>query len=245
MRIYCFPHSGGAAGEYVRWSDHLPGAEVWGVQLPGRGRRIAEPPHTTMAELVRAVVGEIDFARPYVLLGHSLGALVAYETALELRRRGRPGPAAVVVSGYEAPHLHRPGDALHELDAGALLDAIDAAHGTVPAEVRADPELSELMVGGLRADLAIVASYQPAAADPLPCPLVVLGGLDDEHPRAALAAWKSCTTDRFELRMFAGDHFYFREHPDDVLRFLADTVAELADRADQRPSPMGAPGRLP
>lgn len=93
LRMYCFPHSGGSPGEYMRWSDRLPGTEVWGVQLPGRGSRLAESPFTDMPELVDAVVSGLGFTGPYVLFGHSLGALVAFETAHALRERGCRGRA--------------------------------------------------------------------------------------------------------------------------------------------------------
>src|SRR5205823_943244 len=79
MRLYCLPHSGGSAGEYVRWSDGLPGVEVWGVQLPGRGQRVGEPPLTRMPALVAALVASVPFRPPFALFGHSLGGLVAYE----------------------------------------------------------------------------------------------------------------------------------------------------------------------
>src|SRR2546421_456760 len=81
FRLYCFPHSGGSAGEFVRWADQMPDVEVFGVQLPGRGGRYQEPAFTRMSSLVEAMVAQVPFHGPFVFFGHSLGALVAYEVA--------------------------------------------------------------------------------------------------------------------------------------------------------------------
>jgi surfactin synthase thioesterase subunit len=249
MRLYCFPHSGGSAGEYVRWTDRLPGVELCAWQLPGRGSRLEEPPLTTMPELVDALVDEIDTSRPYAFFGHSLGALVAYETALELRRRGAPGPQRLCLSAYGAPHLHRPGPPVHLLSGPELIAAIEREYGPLPAELRQDPELYDLILTGLRADLAIAAAYRPRREEPLACPLTVLGGADDEETPQRLAAWSRYSAASTDLRLFAGDHFYFREHPDEFHAHLAGTLAATSTErpapAVPRPGSVGSPAALP
>jgi surfactin synthase thioesterase subunit len=239
LRMYCFPHSGGSAGEYMRWSDGLDPVEVWGLQPPGRGDRIDEDPVTAMPDLVEALVEQVTFEPPYVFFGHSLGALVAYETARALRDRGRPGPELLCLSAYQAPYLHRPGVPVHELDGPELIDAIEREHGPLPAEVRDDPELQALVLPVLRADLTIVSTYTHVPAEPLDHPLLVLGGSDDRETLDGLATWSRYTTGDCHVEIFPGDHFYFREQTDDVLRFLAARLAELPARALPRPAGLG------
>jgi surfactin synthase thioesterase subunit len=225
-RLYCFPHSGGQPGEYMRWSDGLPGVEVWGVQLPGRGSRSAEPPKKTMAELIAALVGEVELAPPYAFFGHSLGALVAYETALALRDLGRPGPDHLFLSAVPAPHLHVAEPGAEEVGDPELVAAVERQFGPLPAAVHEDPELRRLAMGTLRADLAIVAAYRAAPVTPVDCSIFVLGGdKDDEASEEQLAAWRPYTTGPFSLRLFPGGHFYFREHHDDVLHLLRTALA--------------------
>lgn len=231
LRLYFFAHSGGSAGEYMRWSSLLPSAEVWGVQLPGRGGRLAEAAPTTMEELVTALTAEADFGPgPYAFFGHSLGALAAYETALALREQGRQGPQALFLSAYAAPHLHRPGRPVHMLDGPELIAAVEQEYGPVPDEMHSDPEFADLVLGGLRADMSIVASYRPPEIrpEPLDCAITVYGGSEDRDNAVRLSAWDDYTTGPFTLRVFAGDHFYFRENPDDLLRHLERALAQLA-----------------
>ncbi|WP_113700762.1 thioesterase II family protein [Nonomuraea lactucae] len=244
LRMYCFPHSGGSAGEYLRWSGAFPGVELWGVQLPGRGGRHAEPPLTSMAQVVSALVSEVEFGVPFVLFGHSLGALIAYETAIALRERGLPQPAGLCLSAYGAPHLHEPGTDLTGLDGPALVEAIEREHGPLPGHVADDPELLELMLPVLRADLTIVSTYRHTPAEPLACPLVVLGGEGDRETGERLTAWGRYTTGPCRVRTFPGDHFYFRERLDDVLRHLATSLDELSAGAVPRARPLGPPASL-
>ena len=101
--MICFPHSGGSAGEYVRWGDLLPEVEVLAAQWPGRGSRMAEPNVDRMEDLVAAFVDAVELAPPFVLFGHSMGALVAYEVARALRARAWLGPSLLVASAHRAP----------------------------------------------------------------------------------------------------------------------------------------------
>ncbi|GAA4183196.1 alpha/beta fold hydrolase [Streptosporangium oxazolinicum] len=245
LRMYCFPHSGGSPGEYMRWSDALPDVEVWAVQLPGRGSRREEAPSTSMPELVEALVSEVEFVAPYVLLGHSLGALVAYETALALRDRGSPGPAALYLSGYRAPHLHEPGPDLPKLGDEDLAAVIESEHGPLPEEVKADPDVLAAALEVVRADLTIVATYRPVRVEPLTCPLVILGGDRDEESGESLTAWSRYTTGPCDVWTFPGDHFYFRERTDDFLRHLATGLDELSAGAVPGPRALGSAPPLP
>jgi phthiocerol/phenolphthiocerol synthesis type-I polyketide synthase E len=236
LRVYCFPHSGGSPGEYMAWTEALPEVELWGVQAPGRGSRAGEPPFTSMPELVDAVVGEVDFVAPYVFFGHSLGALVAYEVAVALRDAGRPGPEKLWVSGSRAPHLRRPDRGLHRLHGRELAAAVDEEYGAIAPELLAAPDLLEMLLPVLRADLAIGGGYQARPRPPLDCPITVLGGEDDRERGDLLTAWRRHTTGSFEVRTFPGGHFYFRERRDDVLRHLAERARAAVPAGEPGPS---------
>ncbi|MFB9838634.1 thioesterase II family protein [Actinoallomurus acaciae] len=221
--LYCFAHAGGSPGEYLRWSDDLPGLQLWGVHLPGRTSRSGEPPFTRMVSLVDALVTEIRFARPFVLFGHSLGALVAFEVARELRRRDREQPVRLVLSSCPPPPIARTGTPLHTLPDADLLAEIERRWGALPAPLRTDPVLLANTLACHRADLALLETYRHRAGEPLDIPITALAGTG-ERGAARARDWAAHTRRLVTVRLLPGGHFYFRERRDEALRVLRDAV---------------------
>jgi surfactin synthase thioesterase subunit len=231
VRLYCFPHSGGSPGEYVRWSDGLRDVEVWGVQTPGHGSRLAEAPLRRMRPLVDALLGAVSFEAPFAFFGHSLGALVAYEVARTLRARGDDLPERLFLSAYPAPHLPRIAPGTHLLPDRELLAVLEGQAGALPAELRADPALLRPVLSAFRADCELFETYRPPDDAPLDLPFLVLGGVDDREATAGLAEWRRYTTGPFELRLFPGGHFYLREERESVLRLVGEAVRKRSSPA--------------
>ncbi|MFD9740799.1 thioesterase II family protein [Umezawaea sp. NPDC059074] len=198
-RWVCFPHAGGSAAAYREWPADLPDhVELVAVQYPGRADRFADPAHTTMGGLVDGVVealGRLD-STPRTYFGHSMGAAVAYETAV------RSAPARLVVSGRQAPRHSRP----VRLDGeAALLAALHRFGITTPLT---DPELRAMVLATLAADSSVVETYRPSSAV-LDCPITaVLGDRDPEVTVEEARDWAELTSAAFDLRVFPGDHFY-------------------------------------
>src|SRR2546423_7692121 len=89
LRLFCFPYAGGHAALFRTWSKGLPSEiELCPVQLPGRERRMREKPYANLPELIDTLVGVLSpyLDKPYVLFGHSMGALISFELARALRR---------------------------------------------------------------------------------------------------------------------------------------------------------------
>jgi len=96
-----------------------------------------------------------------------------------------------------------------------------------PREVLEHTELMELVVPLLRADFQLIQTYQYEIGDPLTCPIVAYGGLDDkEVPRELLSMWRGQTTSRFALYMLPGDHFFLRSSQTLLLEMVARQLQE-------------------
>ena len=233
LRLYCLPHAGGGAGIFRTWSASLPEAvEVRGLQLPGRESRLLETPFENtvpaVAALVEAFVPDLD--RPYALFGHSMGALIGFELCRELRRRGVELPRHVFASAYRAPQLPDPEPPLYQLPQDEFLTEVNRRYDAVPQEVLNSAELLELMLPGLRADIAICDTYSYQEGPPLPCDLSAFGGREDgQVPEDTLRAWQDQTSGRFELHMFEGGHFFLQSAEAAVLQQVHRVLQETLD----------------
>lgn len=235
LRLWCLPFAGGGAAAWHPWAPALgPDIEVVAVRLPGRESRLAEPPGADPAELVASLVHELSpyLDAPYALCGHSLGALLAYAVARELAAAGRPPARALIVSGVRAPHLPRTEPDLHALPDSVLIAELDGRYGGIPPELRNQPDVLALFLPALRADLKVYETFPLAAVQPLPTPLLALGGdADPVVPRAQILAWRAHTAAEFAAAFYPGGHFFIQTH-------LPAVTARVRDFL-QRPGALG------
>jgi surfactin synthase thioesterase subunit len=208
--LYCLPYAGSSASVYVRWKRRLPSwIDVIPVELPGRGRRMAEPLEETLPALLDRIARDVrpDPGQAFAIFGHSLGAIIAFELALRLEAQGR-APSLVFASGTGEPTL-RDRERFAALKTDAELRAELLRLDGTPEHVLADPELMELTLPVLRADLQIAASYAAAPGRTLRSPLVALGGSSDPTTSGeAIAAWRDQTRGDFALHLLPGGHFF-------------------------------------
>jgi medium-chain acyl-[acyl-carrier-protein] hydrolase len=246
MRVFLFPFAGGNASAFLPWQDLLGSRlELRVAQLPGRGVRLFDPPLADLDELVarltRAVAELAD--RPFLFFGHSVGALLAFEIARQLRRTGRPAPASLWVSAAEGPQtrlLHRH---LHQLEEAELIEALREYNGT-GTELLANRELMQLVLPGVRADFALSERYVYRPEPPLDLPIHVLLGESDEFVEPErTAGWAAETSRPITVHRFPGDHFFLNEHQQAIAALIAGTGGQVV--ASGWPAERPGPGRQP
>jgi surfactin synthase thioesterase subunit len=210
-RVFCLPHAGAGASAYRTWANELPpGLQLCAVQLPGRENRLGEPPIDSAVALVRELsTGLRAFLdRPFVVFGHSMGALLAFELACELRRAGLPQPVHLFLSAHKAPHLPFDQAPVHRLDPRRFRAELRRLEGT-PESVLANEELMQIAEPILRADFKLCETYVYEPVEPLDVPLSVFGGESDPNvSAAALDPWRVHTRASMSVRMLPGRHLF-------------------------------------
>ena len=236
VRLYCLPHAGGGAAAYAAWPTAFgPDVEVSAVMLPGRERRMAEPPGIEAAAVAAAIAEDAGRdGRPFAVFGHSLGARLGFEVVRELRRGDQPLPARLLVSGCPPPDEPRGTgryDGLSLLDDAEMLDRI-ADGGGIPEEVLAVPELLELLAPVFRADFEWLDAYVYREEPPLPVPMTAFAGDRDTAATPDQAAgWRRHTTAGFELRVVSGGHFFPHDRLGEVAGLILAALREVVPPA--------------
>lgn len=228
MRLFCVPYAGGGPSMFRTWPAHVsPDVEIWSIHLPGRETRVNEPAIGDLPRLIHALGDAIEpcLDRRYAVFGHSIGALIAFELARELRRRGAPMPAHLFVSACPAPQIADT-DRISDLPEHDFLNRLQQFNGT-PPEVMAHPELMALMVPTLRADFALRDTYRHVSAPPLPCSISAFAGREDANVKVeAIEAWREQTDRQFRVWVLPGDHFFLRDAHTPLVSMVSRVLQE-------------------
>lgn len=224
MRLFCLPFAGGGASTYYGWPQAFPrDVEIRAVQLPGRESRLFEPRIKSAPVLAQAVADAIGpyLDLPFALFGYSMGALLVFETARVLRRRGHALPAHLFVASMHAPHVPPAVPSLANLPEQELLNAV-RHHYQPPEDALRIPELRDLFLPVLRDDMALVESYAYQPEPPLSCGIdAYVGAQDRSTPVEAAERWRDHTVAPFTLSVLTGGHFFHG----DALSVLRHKVA--------------------
>ncbi|MET8093900.1 alpha/beta fold hydrolase, partial [Micromonospora sp. NPDC005220] len=214
--LFCLSFCGGGTAPFRAWADALPeDTELVLYCYPGREGRYDVPFARSWEELLGGALPALAgvAARPYVLLGHSMGAWVAFDLARRAERAGVALPQTLVVSAAHAPDRPRaepaapphPGNTDEE-----LLDWMFTI-GQIAEVVRDEPELLRMAVEVLRVDLEVLDTYQFRPGDQVGPPIQLLRGEDDDIDAEDLDRWRRLTAGSFESTRLPGGHFYTPE----------------------------------
>lgn len=230
LRLFCFSYAGAGASIFRTWPAQLPlDIEVCSIQLPGRENRLKEALFTELTPLIRALMPSFlpHLDLPFVFFGHSVGALISFEVARQLRRLQHSNPLHLFSSGRGAPQLPALDPPIHQLPDAEFINELRHYNGT-PTNVLQNVELMNLFLPILRADLAINETYVYRPEASLRSSISVFGGLQDEKvDRTSLAAWQDQTDSTFTLDMFPGDHFFLKSQQGALLRTISNELVRL------------------
>ena len=229
VTLVCFPHAGGSASFFYPVSDAMQATlQVVALQYPGRQDRRHERPLTTIAELADQTFTALRplMDQPLIFFGHSMGATLAFEVALRMKRAGLGGPATLFASGRRAPSTHRD-ETVHLRDDEGLVTELKTLSGT-DTRILGDLELLRMILPAIRSDYTAIETYEYRPGPALDCPIVALVGESD--PKVTLdeaRAWAGHTTGAFELCTYRGGHFYLAQHQRAVINVISDHLLSL------------------
>lgn len=221
-RLFCLPFAGGGASFFLPWRTALPMVALVPVQYPGRETRLGEACRLDLEQLVdelaHALLPHLD--RPYSLFGYSLGARIGFAVCHRLAELDAPPPALFIPAAHGAPDR-----APVIANAATLPDAefrdLIRQYGGMPDIVLQDPDLSNMLLPILRADISL--ADQPVPLRPLDCPILAYAGIDDAAALpASVEQWRRFAGNGFSLRRIEGGHFFARTATDFLTTLARD-----------------------
>ncbi len=226
LRLFCFSYAGGGASVFRSWPDLLPTeVEVCCIQLPGHEYRLGEPVYTRLAPLVQTLADAVDpyLDRPFAFFGHSMGSLVSFELARQLRRTHDKHPFHLFLGAYRAPQLPNPNVKIYHLPL-EVFKVILRADG-IPERILQNEELMQALLPTLRADFELCDTYEYREEAPLECPFSIFGGSEDVRISVAdVEAWRIHSSAVSSLSILPGSHFFLHSAQDLLLAAISQEL---------------------
>ena len=174
-----------------------------------RQDRRQEPCLTDIGSLADCITSEIASLDrlPTVFFGHSMGAVLAFETLVRLE----PGPYSLVASGRRGPSTSR-SENVSESSDDELIREIKKLDGT-SSSLLADDDILRMALPSLRGDYTAIEAYRCPESRRIQAPITVLTG--DADPKTTLveaSSWVLHTSADFRMRVFGGGHFFLQDH---------------------------------
>ena len=237
-RLYCFPYAGASSSIFAPWARELDSTfKVLGVDLPGHGSRfkdaLCESIHlmaASAAEVISAAEnGTGRSSKRFAFYGHSLGAVVAYETARLLDKGCLASLDTLFVGAARAPETLSPVPKISHLDDTGFLEAVQARYGGLPAVLFEEPELLNMVLPVLRSDFLAYENYQSAPGPSLHLSVAGFFGRQDAVVTStSMEQWSQVSSGPFQLHAMDGGHFFLNDCRDCLLghvRSIFDTSA--------------------
>ena len=236
LRIFCFNYAGSSAQLFFNWNDYVPDwVEISGFELPGHGGRLIDSKALERykdAALYIADALTLMLDKPYVLFGHCLGGMLAYEATRILKGRNARQPLHLLTSGARGPHYGLPLADCESMNDEEFIRHFIEVYGA-PIGVLNDVRMRPLIVPMVRADSRMTQFYRYEAGPPVDYNITAVAGETDPdvHMRH-LEGWRQHTTAKVTNRLYPGNHFFFMERAGEMLAdFLQDLDFQRGDPA--------------
>lgn len=233
MKILCFPYAGASSTVYTKFKSLLKrNIHIVPIEIPGRGLRNNEKLENTISSIVDKiyvdVLDEINDGELYVVFGHSMGGLIAYELVYRILQDSEicNKPQKLLVSGCGAPQF-KENSGIYKLPVDKL-KAVIMSYGLTTSEVFENNYIMEYFLPIFRADFEAVEKYHFYPRKKIDIDVTCFyGSLDKSLRYRHVLGWKEITTQKFNIHTFSGSHFFIFEKNDEFIEKMIDEVLNI------------------
>ena len=225
--IIMFPFAGGNMYSFRdMWENLSTIFDILCPELPGRGDLIDLNPISDINLLVEYIftnyIQLLRLEKPYILYGHSMGALLSYLLSIELVKKKYNSPMYLFVSGREGPSSKKK-EILHNLHSKSFFMRIQELGG-IPLELYENIDFLNYIEPIIRADFKAVEDFKHIISSKLDIPILVFYGSEEDISCEDLQLWETVTNKKVEYIEMKGGHFFIYNHAENIAKFIIDSI---------------------
>ena len=224
-QVFLLHYAGGDKNSFRPLIEGLePFFEVETPELPGRGDRMAESFLKNKQDAVADLLSQVKKARkkevPYLIYGHSMGAILGHEICLAMEE-SMDAPAYFVPTGYPGPKIKNnpPIAGLPRTEFFAEVRKL----GGLSDEVMEFEELLDFFEPVLRADFGLLEDKENIPFDEkIKTPVFAVMGKNERYA-LNIRNWNHYTEAECECQIVNGNHFFINQN----FNYLAQVIKNL------------------
>jgi surfactin synthase thioesterase subunit len=224
-QLFLLHYAGGDKNSFRPLIENLqPFFQIEVPELPGRGDRMAEPFYKNKQEAVADLLAQIKKRRqkdiPYLIYGHSMGAVLGFEICYAMEKYG-DAPEHFIPTGYPGPKIKNklPIAGLPRTEFFAEVRKL----GGLSDEVMEIEELLDFFEPMLRADFSLLENKENILFDEkIQTPIYAVMGNNEQYA-LNIRNWANYTHSGCECQIVNGNHFFINQN----FNYLAQVIKNL------------------
>ena len=230
QRVFCFHPVGAGASMFSHFLYNPPAeTDVLAVQLPGRENRAGEAPYQDMNQLVSDLAKVIRpwLDKPFYLMGHSFGGIVAFELIHYLKEHFDIETEHLIITGTIAPQLTKVWRQRDSISRTAELSYSEEKLLSLLTYID-DVDFLKRILPVMRKDMPLIMSYHYWQRARLAASIAAFAAEEDEVVLVEeVKAWQEQTGETFTLEVVSGDHWFLSRNRERVAQRLQAIVASV------------------
>lgn len=223
-KIFCLPYAGASKNIYYDWVKIKSNKEFEfiPIEYKGHGSRYNEGFYSSFDDILQDLMNLIcvntkDENCKYIILGHSLGALLTFHLCLNIENSNKTPPICIVLSSSEPPRKLKNMDT----NKNTILEKIYKM-GHIPEAIYNNKEVykiySEIIYKDVLIDYDCNMQYN---SKKVMVPIIGLYGQNDNSINPKIFKnWRNCTFSKCLIERCKGDHFFIFEKDFDIIHCI-------------------------
>lgn len=231
MKLIALPFAGGMGNEFKSWQVLInKELELITIQYPGRGKRNEETYitdfDTLLDDIYKQVKAVINDGEEYLLFGHSMGCIFAYELYFKLKKNGDKLPKHLFFSGNFTPQECLKDEKKSQLVEEKFRDYFMQLGG-ISTTVLEDEKMSQEVFKRLRCDVCALESYiYKPQKEEIECDVSILNGMQDYFVSSKLS-WEKILHKVCKYKCYQGGHFFIFKQKQAVVDYIQEVALKL------------------
>lgn len=216
MKLFCLPSAGAQVSMYHDIKKTLDGKmEIIPIEYPGHGYRISEPLIDSMEKLcdecINGIVTALDnLDEPFMLLGHSMGAMLVYYMEAKLRNMDY-NLKKIILCACQSPNYWIDYIAdIENMTDDEFFDYV-ASLGGIPEELTDNMFFKDIYTNIIKNDFMLIKKHVPNISV-VQTPIVFINGTDDKLVGDRWKFWKLFIKSKHNFYEVKSNHFLIKKN---------------------------------